>query len=157
MNPKMTAEGVLTVMMYGLEMVTLTTRHKYGTSYEQWLYQNGWQRRLQYLETQQLLQHERQSTGWVFKLTDAGRAQVRGARDPEACWQRTWDGWWRQIVFDLPVVAGHKRLRRSLIRWLRNNGFGYLQDSVWISPDPVREVADALKGYRDNAESFTIL
>lgn len=157
MQPRISTEDVLTVMLYGLEMVMLPTRHKYGTSYEQWLYQNGWMHRLRYLEGQQWLQRERRADGWVCQLTATGRAQAKGGRDAEAWWQRPWDGWWRQIVFDLPVGPGHQRTRASLIRWLRRNGFGCLQDSVWISPDPVRELADALKGFRDDAASFTVL
>jgi phenylacetic acid degradation operon negative regulatory protein len=59
------------------------------------------------------------------------------------------------MIFDLPV--GQQRARSSLIRWLRSNGFGYLQDSVWISPDPVDAIAKTLKPFRDDAASFTVL
>lgn len=91
----------------------------------------------------------------MWRLTQLGRHRARGERDPEQYWRRPWDGWWRQIVFDLPVAQ--QRVRSSLVRWLRRHGFGYLQDSVWISPDPIRDVAKALKRYRDDAASFTIL
>jgi phenylacetic acid degradation operon negative regulatory protein len=58
-------------------------------------------------------------------------------------------------VFDLPVHQ--QKLRHRLIRWLRLHGFGYLQDSVWITPDPVEAISESLKPFRDDAESFTIL
>jgi DNA-binding transcriptional regulator PaaX len=40
---------------------------------------------------------------------------------------------------------------------LRANGFGYLQNSVWIRPDPVNELAGALAEWRDDVESFVLM
>ena len=48
-------------------------------------------------------------------------------------WNRTWDGKWRLILFDVPL--GRDTQRNRLRRYLRNKGFGYLQNSVWITPD----------------------
>lgn len=56
-------------------------------------------------------------------------------RDPEKQWRRSWDGLWRQVIFDIPVRQ--RSVRARLLYWLRANHFGYLQDSVWISPDPL--------------------
>jgi DNA-binding transcriptional regulator PaaX len=53
--------------------------------------------------------------------------------------------------------VGQQRARSALIRWLRANGFGYLQDSVWITPDAVDGVAKTLQPFRDDAASFTVL
>ncbi|NQU11857.1 hypothetical protein HQ590_13770, partial [bacterium] len=78
-----------------------------------------------------------------------------GGRDPEARWNRNWDGRWRLVLFDLPTRPRH--LRQRLLRWLHQNHFGYLQRSVWIHPDPLSELAPTLAEYRDDVESLTVL
>jgi len=67
-----------------------------------------------------------------------------GGRDPEAWWSRDWDGLWRLILIDIPVKQNNRRdkLRRSL----RDKGFGHLQKSVWITPDPLRERWEGMLG-----------
>jgi DNA-binding transcriptional regulator PaaX len=44
-----------------------------------------------------------------------------------------------------------------LCRYLRDNGFGYLQNSVWISPDPVTAEREVLGGGKINVESLILL
>ena len=46
------------------------------------------------------------------------------------------------LMFDIP--KGNDRGRRKLYRWLRDNRFGCLQKSVWLSPDPLVDLADVL-------------
>ena len=50
-----------------------------------------------------------------------------------------WDGHWRLVMYDIP--ESDRQLRLRLRRELSRNGFGCLQQSVWISPHP----ADDLK------------
>jgi phenylacetic acid degradation operon negative regulatory protein len=57
-------------------------------------------------------------------------------RDPEQCWERQWDGQWRIVLFDVPLQKNTQR--RRLWRYLRDKGFGYLQNSVWVTPDPLQ-------------------
>jgi len=149
------AEEILTLMLYGLDHVLFPYRCKDAPDYEQWLYRNGLLQRMHYLEAQKFMLRQQQQAGWVARLTKTGRIAALGGRDPETLWSRPWDGWWRQIIFDLPME--HHHLRSSLVRWLHRNGFGYLQDSVWISPDPVTAIAKQLGGFREDAASFTIL
>jgi phenylacetic acid degradation operon negative regulatory protein len=80
--------------------------------------------------------------GRVLRLTDAGRRVFHGGRDPEAAWNRGWDGQWRMIVFDLPRPANQARLK--FWRWLRAQHFGRLQGSVWVTPDPAPELGAAV-------------
>lgn len=75
----------------------------------------------------------------VIRLTADGRLAALGGRDPEACWRRPWDARWRLVLFDVPETR--RALRIQLRRRLRGLRFGYLQNSVWITPDSV----DALK------------
>lgn len=155
MNAKIMAEEILILMTYGFDLLAMPTFRKWDQSYEGWLYQNGLLGRIHYLEKQKFLEREGKGSDWVFRVTKAGRKRVCGGRDPEERWHRKWDGWWRLLVFDLPVHE--QRSRSTLIRWLRQNGFGYLQDSVWITPDPVTDLAKNLQSHRDDAESFTLL
>jgi phenylacetic acid degradation operon negative regulatory protein len=91
----------------------------------------------------------------VYNVTDLGRIAAMGGVDLAARWQRAWDGRWRQVLFDLP--ASRRQLRLRLWRWLRANGFGYLQNSVWIHPDPIEDVIEALAEFREDVETFLIM
>jgi phenylacetic acid degradation operon negative regulatory protein len=80
---------------------------------------------------------------------------VLGGRDPEERWARPWDGQWRLVVFDVPT--GHNTERERLRRYLRARGFGYLQNSVWITPDPLVEERRILGEGKINVESLLLL
>ena len=64
-------------------------------------------------------------------------AHARRSIDPNAQWSRKWDGRWRIVVFDVPI--GNDRRRQQLRRRLREQWFGCLQGSVWITPDPFNQ------------------
>ncbi len=149
------AESVLNLVLWGAGKLIVPTWHNLFESYEGWEYRTRLRHQLRRLENQQLLQRERQAQGIVYCVTESGRLAACGGRDPGARWDRPWDGCWRMILFDLP--AGHQRVRFRLWRWLRENHFGYLQNSVWICPDPIPRVMEALKPYRDDVESFTVM
>ncbi len=59
------------------------------------------------------------------------------------------------VLFDVPQskASDRARLRRSLA----DRGFGYLQNSVWITPDPLTEEREALGAGRVDVESLIIL
>jgi phenylacetic acid degradation operon negative regulatory protein len=124
-------------------------------SYGAWEHNSHIGRTFARLEKRQLV--ERQWTGqeWILRLTDLGRVAALGGHDPVARWQRSWDGHWRLFLFDIP--ARYQSSRRQLIRWLRSHGFGYLQNSVWITPDPVSAIEEALAPIQRNTESFLIM
>ncbi len=91
----------------------------------------------------------------VVVLTDAGRQAACGGVDPETRWSRPWDGQWRFFVFDVP--GRQPRIRMSLWRWMRQERFGYLQNSVWITPDPVDAESVPIRALRRKAESYTFV
>lgn len=149
------AEEVLILLEYAFDLFSRPTFQNWDQSYECWLSRNGLLKRVRYLEAQKFLLREGKSTAWVYQLTKRGRVVALGGRDPVEHWQRPWDGVWRLFVFDLPLT--HQRARKPLLRWLRQRGFGYLQDSVWINPHPVNDIAESLKPFHKDVESFTIL
>jgi phenylacetic acid degradation operon negative regulatory protein len=117
----------------------------------------GWaaQQRLARLRESKLIAAEERAGQIVYRITEAGKRAVLGHRNPDTYWNRPWDGHWRMVVFDLPGRC--QAVRHRLLRWLRQNGFGYLQNSVWIHPDSIPEITDALADFRDDVESFTVL
>lgn len=91
----------------------------------------------------------------VVRLTEKGRLRAMGGRDPEVCWSRPWDGKWHMVLFDIPEKD--RKLRAVLRRHLAAAHFGYLQNSVWVSPDPLDFERRLFKGTEINAESLLTL
>lgn len=90
-----------------------------------------------------------------ISVNGKGRLQVLEGRDPEQRWTRSWDGQWRMVLFDMPL--GKDAQRRRLWSYLRKKGFGYLQNSVWITPDPLEEEREILASESINVESLILL
>lgn len=133
---KATTEEFLYVLLWTAESLMRPTWRNLNDGFEAWAWRSGLGRRVAELRQQQLLEtvplvlpHA------VVRLTDAGRLAALGGRDPEVQWARTWDGRWRMVLFDVPVAEHAMRVR--LWRNLRRHGFGFLQNSVWITPDPI--------------------
>jgi len=149
-------EELLYLLLWACEMATRPTFRNLNESFEGWAYRNGFHRQLANLEKQRLLETQGASTlDRVHRLTEAGRLLALGGCDPVARWKRRWDGKWRMIVFDVPQkkASDRARLRRSLA----DRGFGYLQDSVWITPDPLTGERDALASGPVDVELLILL
>jgi phenylacetic acid degradation operon negative regulatory protein len=108
------------------------------------------------LERKKLLETKLDSTGArLHRLTEAGRSLARGAPDPLARWNRRWDGMWRLVLFDVPQAKASRRTH--LQRSLSARGFGYLQNSVWVTPDPLTDEREALQSGPVEVESLVLL
>jgi phenylacetic acid degradation operon negative regulatory protein len=148
-----TAEDWLLAILWGVDQLSHPSLSRLGEPYEAWERRWGFQQ-YRRLERRGLLKLERQLDKLVCHLTETGRHVALGGRDPFPLWSRPWDNRWRMVLFDLPV--GRQAVRQRLLRWLHQRGFGYLQNSVWISPDPLSDIIEALKDFPD-AESFTVM
>jgi phenylacetic acid degradation operon negative regulatory protein len=143
MKPK--TEEFLYLMLWAADVLTHPTFRNLTDSYETWAYRSGLRRQSDVLERQGFLESKPgQGNERLCRLTEKGRLHALGGRDPAACWGRRWDGKWRLVVFDFP--AGQSARRRAFWRYLRHNRFGYLQNSAWISPDPLGAEREALAG-----------
>lgn len=91
----------------------------------------------------------------IVRLTEQGRLAALGGRDPEMAWRRQWDGRWRLALFDIPEAKASLRLR--FWRQLRSLGFGYLQHSVWISPDSTSVLRHSLEGAELDVGTLTFM
>jgi phenylacetic acid degradation operon negative regulatory protein len=158
---KSKTEELLYFLLWSCEMLAHPTFRNLTESFEGWAYRNGFRRQVAELQRQKLLASQSVSTkppdrsNRVVRLTEAGRLHALGGRDPERCWRRHWNRRWCLVLFDLPVAesAARDRLRRSL----RRSGFGYLQNSVLISPDLPRAEKVMLAGTRSDVESLILL
>ena len=149
-------EELLHFLLWTAETISRPTWRNMTESFEGWAYRKGLRRQLQRLENQQWLERGPGPGGdRLYRLTEAGRHKALGGRDPEACWRRHWDGRWRLILFDVPEAR--RGARTSLRRYLRDHGFGYLQNSVWITPDTVTEQRAILADGPVDVESLVLL
>ncbi len=154
MNPK--TEEFLNLLLWAGDIIARPTFRNLTGSYENWAYRSGLLKQASRLEQRQLLERDMAATtDRLYRLTSQGRLHVLGGRDPEAQWARSWDGQWRLVLFDVPT--GQNAQRERLRRYLRDKGFGYLQNSVWISPDPLAQEREILAGGKINVESLVLL
>lgn len=125
-------------------------------SFEGWAYRRGFLRHLQRLERGELLERKTTpSVERIYRLTESGRLAALGGIDPVARWDRAWDGGWHAVSFDLPEK--HNKSRVRLRRFLKHRGFGCLQRSLWISPDPLDDEVKTLVAGGMDVESMLTL
>ena len=151
-------EDLLWTLLWTCDVITRPAFRNLTDSFEEWAYRNGFLRQLQRLEKRQLLEQQTPVSGdRLHRLTEAGNTvkECLGGRDAAAQWKRRWDGRWRLVVFDVP--EGRRGLRDKLRAQLRRRGFGYLQHSVWITPDPVSEDHALLASREVDVESLILL
>jgi phenylacetic acid degradation operon negative regulatory protein len=151
---KARTEQFLYVLLWSADQLTRPTFRNLDPSFEGWAYRNGLLNHIAYLEKKRFLER-RGKTDRIYRLTEKGRLRVLGGRDPQVQWARPWDGWWRVVCFDVP--RSENRQRRRLRQYLRNQGFGLLQDSVWLTPDPLDEQKRLLRSIKPDAESLVLL
>jgi phenylacetic acid degradation operon negative regulatory protein len=153
-NPK--TQEFLNLLLWSADMLMRPTFRNLTDSYESWAYRKGLLKEVQRLEQQQLIERDVNSPAdRLYRLSAQGRLHALGGRDPEERWARSWDGHWRMVLFDVPT--GQNARRERLRRYLRDKGFGYLQYSVWISPDSLEEERRILVGGKINVESLLLL
>ena len=154
MQPR--TEEMLYFLLWTADTMLQPTWRNVHDSFEEWAWRNRLSRRLAELEREKLIErHPDPDMSRVVRLTDAGRTLALGGRDPVERWSRAWDGSWRMVLFDLPTRKID--LRRKLLRTLHRSHFGYLQNSVWITPDPVAKIHDALGGLEVQADAFIVM
>jgi phenylacetic acid degradation operon negative regulatory protein len=146
----------LNLLLWTADKLARPTFRNLTDSYEEWAYRNGLTRQLSRLEKEGLIECDPTSgNDRLYRLTELGRLCVLGGRDPEAQWSRSWDGKWRLVLFDVPVDQHVHRSR--LLRYLRSRGFGCLQGSVWVTPDPMHTEREVLSAGEINVESLLLL
>lgn len=154
-------EELLYLMLWTCDAYFRPSWRNLGQSFEGWAYSKGLHPRLAELERRLFIEERNRLSGRpkpdarVYRLTNAGRLHALGGRDPEAWWGRPWDGHWRLALYDVPSTQDKDR--KKLRRYLIARGFGYLQNSVWISPDPFSQERSFFGGAAIDVESFILM
>jgi len=146
----------MNLLLWTADMLARPTFRNLTDSYESWAYRKGLLKQVSRLEQQRLIERDSRSPeDRLYRLTERGRLHALGGREPQARWSREWDGRWRLVLFDVPTARNTHRAR--LRRYLRKRAFGYLQNSVWITPDLLEEERQTLAGGKINVESLILL
>jgi phenylacetic acid degradation operon negative regulatory protein len=154
MGPK--TEELLNILLWSAEILVNPSWRSLFESYEGWAYRNGLLIQLGRLEQRKLVTRKsKDRSDRIYRLSAQGRLHALGGRDPEARWGRAWDGRWRLVIFDIP--SGQDAEREWLRRYLRGKDFGCLQNSVWITPDPMKEERRTLARGSVKVESLVLL
>jgi phenylacetic acid degradation operon negative regulatory protein len=154
---KARTELLLYQLAWTADRMMQPTWRNLDSSFESWAYGSGLLRQIQRLEAQAFIESQRdeKSGRRVIRLTEKGLAAGRAGSDPEQRWHRSWDGKWRMILFDLPEEE--RESRRKLRKKLYASGFGCMQRSAWISPDPLDALALELGPTAVNAAKLVVL
>jgi len=154
MNTK--TEDLLWMLLWTCDILARPTWRNLDGTFESWSYRNGFRRQVQRLEKQKWLEREDgDPSDRLHRLSEAGCLHALGGRDPVARWKRRWDGCWRMVLFDVPETR--RTARTKLRHYLQSRGFGYLQNSVWITPDAVKEERRLLSQGPVDVESLILL
>ena len=155
-NVKPKTEELINLLIWSAEKLVRPTFRNLTDSYESWAYRNSLLKQTAVLESKQLIERNPAAPDdRMYRLTWQGRLHALGGRDPQARWSREWDGRWRLVLFDVPTTQNTHRAR--LRRYLRDKGFGFLQNSVWITPDSLEDERRILVGGKINVESLLLL
>ncbi len=153
---KARTEEMLYLLLWTADRLMRPTFRNLSDSFEGWAYRNGLLRQLHELERRKLIERAPgEAAKAIYRLSERGRLVALGGLDPEAEWNRHWDGRWRMVLFDLPQTQAKARAR--LRRFLKESRFGFLQNSVWISPDPLSDVTRQLSAKAEDVESIVTL
>jgi len=145
----------LGLFLWGLDILMNPNSQTLLDSFESWNYRNRLRLDLLQLRRSGMVECRGARARSQWRLTEQGRHAAIGGIDPVSRWSRRWDGRWRLLLFDLP--ARQQRLRLILWRWLRRQHFGYLQQSVWITPDTINENSIPLRQLKLTPESLTVI
>lgn len=151
----MQSETWLPLLFRTLDLLSRPTPQNVLRGFEAWDYEANLRPHLKQLERARLLEHRGSGRSRTLHMTAKGRRVALGGIDPVDRWSRAWDGRWRLLMFDLPARSHALRLR--LWRWLRLSRFGYLQNSVWISPDFVSDETLPLRQLKLTPEAFLVI
>jgi phenylacetic acid degradation operon negative regulatory protein len=146
----------LHVLLWLADTFSRPTFRNLTDSFEGWASRQDLLRQLRRFEREQYLESQSDALGRrIYRLTENGRLTALGGNDPELRWKRHWDGRWRLVIFDIP--ESKNKLRVRLRRSLQEQHFGYLQNSVWITPDPIDEFSVTFSGAAHNVESLILM
>jgi len=140
--PRLDYAEVLDLFFWTMDKLTRPTLQNLLAGYEEYAHRPDHVRLFLRMERQGLLERADSSgTEPVYCITADGIRRAR-VNDPRIEWNRSWDGQWHVVVFDLPEVR--RKDRHQLWRALRARKLGLLQRSVWIWPHPLQPILEEI-------------
>jgi phenylacetic acid degradation operon negative regulatory protein len=140
--PRLDYAEVLDLFLWTMDKLTRPTLQNLLAGYEEYAHRPGNVHLFLRLEQQRLLERTgKDGKEPVYRITTDGIQRVR-VTDPRVEWNRSWDGQWRVVVFDLPEVR--RKDRHDLWRALRMRKLGLLQRSVWIWPHVLQPILEEI-------------
>lgn len=103
--------------------------------------ENSSRKTLYFLAAAKLISRSQHAGQDSYLLTEEGLNLIFKKFPKLKYGNRTWDGYWRVVVYDIPEKD--KKLRVHLRSQLRYLGFKFLQRSVWVSPFAVENDLEA--------------
>ncbi|PYI82397.1 MAG: hypothetical protein DME26_17785 [Verrucomicrobia bacterium] len=152
-HPK--SDEFLEFLAFALDKLPRPSLPRLLESFESWEYRTRLRPQLRRLARSGMIEMNGRAAQRTLVISDRGRVAVSLDVDPNQRWRRAWDGKWRVLLFDLPTNRPDLRMR--LWRWMRAHRFGYLQQSVWLSADPIDETHLPLKSLKLTPESFAVI
>jgi len=123
----------LYMMMHALEIPKYPSVSNVLLPFESWSDRRGLLRQIHRFEAAGMLESDGSDLKEkVMRMTSKGRVLALGGIDPTVFWKAKWDGIWRVVSFDFPEKQ--RGLRAGLRNVLRENHFGCLQRSLWVTP-----------------------
>jgi phenylacetic acid degradation operon negative regulatory protein len=155
MKPK--TELFLYHLCWGAELLMRPTFRNLEQGFESWAYANRLLDRVHELEAAGFLERNPRSdpAKSCLRLTDAALDRSRSMAQRFRAQKRKWNRTWHLLLFDLP--ATERSLRKSMHRALRQQGFGLLQGSVWIHPQPNRAFLREMNRQQDRPRDLILL
>ena len=92
-----------------------------------------------------------------IEVTEAGKKlmQRRALHSLKPKRQKTWDGKWRIVMFDVPNHS--KKARDAFAATLKRLGFEHFQKSVFLCPYPCEEELEIVADYYDIADCVEVV
>ncbi len=129
---------ILDLFLLGLGKLMRPTLHNLCAGYDEYSHPRQITQMLGRLQQQDLIARHGRGRQVHFALTAKGRARLPTPLPTAEHWNTPWDGCWRVLTFDLPMIR--QRDRFPLWRALRDRHIGLLQRSVWIWPRPLEAI-----------------
>lgn len=150
---------ILCALEYGIAVTTIgfsrgSLRHKeylLGRVLEQFDHEpderNKMRQNLTRLYRKREIAFLKKDNRYIITLTESGKRRLLSysLQELAVAPQKTWDGIWRVIIFDIPEKE--KSARDSMRFYLKRAGFVQIQDSVFVTPYPCRNEVDFLVEY----------
>lgn len=133
----LTCEEVFDALGWMFDKLSRPTLGNWLSGYADYHHRDSARRLVARMEQEGLIQSSRSGKTLQFQISDKGWARLRDS-DPTRGWQRTWDGDWRAITFDVPEKR--RKEREALWRALRTRKLGFLQQSIWIWPHELEPI-----------------